>query len=269
MEDTSFIDLLKEENLSKIDIDPRLMESFKNVLKKMQAYFNANGYTGLRNYAEFFEEFLLTEDKNKKLPILLNKELSEIKALGFYSPKGIAIDESCVDRGVTESVLCHEFIHFIVMRGIHNDPYKDANISKGGFVNEALTEMLTNQIYPESRAYRPQVKMMEFANLLENKVNNYSTFLDGYIPAKSSNAYWWNDFIRLSKKYQDKNRDQGYNLEKAVKDQSYIDVQRSLIDIKVNEYRELSFKDYKMLIDKFGTRPIPDLLYMDTVFQKL
>ena len=31
MEDTSFIDLLREENLSRINIDPRLIDAFKNV----------------------------------------------------------------------------------------------------------------------------------------------------------------------------------------------------------------------------------------------
>ena len=42
VEDKSFIDLLTEENLSKIDIDPRLIDCFKRVTDKLQTYFNAN-----------------------------------------------------------------------------------------------------------------------------------------------------------------------------------------------------------------------------------
>ena len=47
MNDKSFLELTNEEILSKIKIDPRLREPFKRVMQKMQAYFNANGYTAL------------------------------------------------------------------------------------------------------------------------------------------------------------------------------------------------------------------------------
>ena len=51
MEDTSFIDLLREENLSRINIDPRLIDAFKNVMKNIQLYFNEKGYSSEREYA--------------------------------------------------------------------------------------------------------------------------------------------------------------------------------------------------------------------------
>ena len=56
MEDKSFINLLTEENLAKINIDSRLVDSFKRVMKKMQVYFNSNGYTSERDYQAFFYE---------------------------------------------------------------------------------------------------------------------------------------------------------------------------------------------------------------------
>ena len=41
-----------------------------------------------------------------------------------------------------------------------------ADIVQGGFFNEAFTQMLTLQMFPECIAYEPQVKMVTFANLL-------------------------------------------------------------------------------------------------------
>ena len=59
VEDKSFIDLLTEENLSKIDIDPRLIDCFKRVTDKLQTYFNANGYTSQRDYKNFLRNIYL------------------------------------------------------------------------------------------------------------------------------------------------------------------------------------------------------------------
>lgn len=59
VEDKSFIDLLTEENLSKIDIDSRLVDSFKRVTDKLQTYFNANGYTSQRDYKKFLRNIYL------------------------------------------------------------------------------------------------------------------------------------------------------------------------------------------------------------------
>ena len=45
MDDKGFVNLISDDVLNEIKIDPRLRETFKRVIKKMQAYFNANGYT--------------------------------------------------------------------------------------------------------------------------------------------------------------------------------------------------------------------------------
>ena len=45
MDDKSFVNLINDDVLNEIKIDPRLREPFKRTIKKMQAYFNANGYT--------------------------------------------------------------------------------------------------------------------------------------------------------------------------------------------------------------------------------
>ena len=143
MEDKSFINLLTEENLAKINIDPRLVDSFKRVMKKMQVYFNSNGYTSERDYQAFFYEYLLNPDNTKNLSLFLNDEPSKIGADGFYTNDGkrICIDESNSRKDENlDSTLCHEFIHFLVMRGIIDEQYADPQIRFGGFINEALTE---------------------------------------------------------------------------------------------------------------------------------
>ena len=58
MKDKSFLNLITDENMSKINIDPRLIESFKRVMNTIQEYFNANGYTEQRDYQAFFNEYL-------------------------------------------------------------------------------------------------------------------------------------------------------------------------------------------------------------------
>ena len=45
MDDRSFVNLISDDVLNEMKIDPRLIEPFKRVVKKLQAYFNANGYT--------------------------------------------------------------------------------------------------------------------------------------------------------------------------------------------------------------------------------
>ena len=49
LKDTSFIDLIKEENLSKIKIDKELIPIFIKAMKLFQKHFNRMGYTSTRN----------------------------------------------------------------------------------------------------------------------------------------------------------------------------------------------------------------------------
>lgn len=272
MEDKSFINLLTEENLAKINIDPRLVDSFKRVMKKLQVYFNSNGYTSERDYQAFFNEYLLNPDNTKNLSLFLNDEPSKIGAGGFYTNDGkrICIDESNSRKDENlDSTLCHEFIHFLVMRGIINEQYADPQIRFGGFINEALTEMLNRQMYPNSGAYEPQVSMMGFANLLSNNVNNYSMFLRGNIDAKGYGASAWNNFVANAKAYQSKWKGKPFLMADARKDELYINAQRELIKSKISVHLIKSFSDYTEKIDILMQRPAPDLEYMETFFENM
>lgn len=260
MEDSSFLYLTNDETISKIDIDPRLIDSFKRVMQKIQLYFNANGYTSQRDYSTFLEEFLL-KDIDGKLKIQCNNGPSKIGAAGLYWPKSpkeflLIIDESVLEtknNDFVDSTLCHEFIHFLVMRSKHKYD-SDVEID---FTNEALTEMLTQQIYPNSHAYEPQVSMMKFANLLTNKVNNYSMFLRGSIDSKGG-ASSWNNFISLVSEYQNQMKGKSFKLKEAIQNPLYIKAQRYIIEANIHPHLLKNFQDYERCIEILNNRPVPD-----------
>ena len=78
MEDTSFLSFTEDSIIDKIDIDPRLIDSFKRVMKKIQEYFNANGYTSQRNYKEYLERFLLNSGE-QNMRFYVNKIIKRKK----------------------------------------------------------------------------------------------------------------------------------------------------------------------------------------------
>lgn len=269
VEDKSFIDLLTEENLSKIDIDPRLIDSFKRVTDKLQTYFNANGYTSQRDYKKFFEEYLF-KDMDSKLRIRVSDEPSKIGASGFYiHNQGITeihIDETYLNKEETlDQIFCHEFIHFLVMRELDVAEYPDPEIKNGGFINEALTEMLTQQIYPNSNSYQPQVNMLKFANLLTGNVNNYSLFLRGKVDCKGG-ASAWKNFFASANAYQLSCADKNFLMRDAINDPNYINAQRCIIQANISPHLISSFSDYRKWLSILQQRPVIDNDFIDKLF---
>ncbi len=252
MEDRPFLYLTQPDILDKINIDPRLREAFVNVMEKMDAYFYANGYYKLKDYKKFFCDYLIGKD----FSILCNDEPSKIGADGFYrwDKKGIVVDTSCLSSKRLEGVICHEFIHFIVMHDL--DPKRhSADIVDGGFFNEAFTQMLTLQIFPGSSAYEPQVKMVTFANLLGNSVNDYSWFLRGFIQGPSRA---WLYYRAYANQYFEKFKGKGYRLCEAVEDENYIKAQRYAIETFDKYKKTIGFDEYIELLDNLEERPVKD-----------
>ncbi len=152
MEDKSFLYYTQDEIIDKLDIDPRLIEPFKRVMHKIQEYFNAHGYTQERDYASYLRRNLLESDSNNLKFVV--QTIDEKGVLGFFSKKDrkIAISEELLKNDFSEGVectLCHEFIHFLVMLELS---LGEADIFSSSFINEALTEMLTQEIYPNRLA---------------------------------------------------------------------------------------------------------------------
>lgn len=257
MEDKSFLELINEEVLKEIKIDPRLREPFKKIAKKLQAYFNANGYTTQIDYKTFFEKNLIGKD----FKIYVSDEPSKMGAGGFYDKEKqcICIDEELLGSRDLEYVLCHEFIHFLVMN--------DKDVSND-FINEAQTEMFTRQIYPMGWAYEPQVKMMEFANVLTNNVNNYSQFLKGGIDSKQSSTVW-NEFCEHVDSYQTNFSNKGFSISTAVKDNDYLSAQRCIIKNNIGFHLIDSFEEYEEVLEKLSYAPVRDEEWMDRFVSKI
>ena len=270
MEDNSFLYFTQDEVLSKIDIDPRLIDSFKRVMAKMQGYYNANGYTSQRNFKEYFEKYLLNSGENN-LRFYVNK-IEKPGVGGFYC-KGrheICINENNFQMSSDrlDSVLCHEFTHFIVMHSLMRGQ-ADPQIINGGFINESLTEMMTQQMYPNSNAYEAQVTMQKYANLLSNQVNNYSKFLQGHVDARWSSSEW-NNFEAAANRFQKDFDEKGYiTLAEARNNVNFVDAQRRLINLFIRPTSEKTFEQYCEDISKLIDRPVPDQEFVNSVVSNM
>ena len=266
MEDNSFLYFTQDEIIEKINIDSRLVESFKRVMAKIQEYYNANGYTKQRDFKSYMQKYFLDSGENN-FRIYVNA-IDKKGVGGFYSKYK---NEICINieklNGSTErldSTLCHEFTHFLVMHELNKDN-SETEISKGGFINEALTEMMTQQMYPNSRAYDAQVAMQKFANLLSNRTNNYSRFLQGSVDAKRG-SYDWDDYFEKANLFQKDFNEKGYiNLLDASYNKNYIEAQRSLIQLFIKPKVKKSFDEYCECIKKLMDRPVADRGYINEV----
>lgn len=181
--------------------------------------------------------------------------------MGFYSKakQCICIDEGLLEKPHLEPTLCHEFTHFLVMN--------DKSVPSG-FINEAQTEMFTRQIYPISRSYEPQVRMMEFANILMNKANNFSLFLQGGIDSMHTSSMW-NDFYNYVSLYQEKFANTSYKIGEAVKDEDYISAQRYIIRNNIHSHLINSFEDYEEILEKLSYAPVKDEEWMNNFITKI
>lgn len=266
--DNSFIYFTKEEVISKLDIDSRLVDCFKRVMRKMQIYFNANGYTSERNYKDYIEKHFINSGTNNMRIYVDKLDINGLQ--GFYNPNKncICIREELLNKSDEEldSTLCHEFIHFLVM---HELEYNDSKVSYYTFLNEALTEMLTQQMYPNSNAYDAQVKMHKFINLISNNVNNYSLFLKGGIDASISSSEWKN-YLLSTDKFQNDFKEKGYISHKeAVSNENYINSQRCMIKLFLNERSVKTINDYIDVIKKIDNRPVEDDTYINNYIDNL
>lgn len=139
----------------------------------------------------------------------------------------------------------------------------DSDLINGGFINESLTEILTQQMYPNSNAYDAQVTMQKFANLLSGKENNFSKFLQGFVDARYSSPDWEN-YRRASNSFQSDFNDAGYiNLLEAQNNFNFIKAQRSLISLFLRPNGSKTIEEYIDAINKLIDRPVKDNEYVN------
>ena len=274
MSDDSFLYFTQNDIIEKISIDPRLTDSFKRVMIKLQEYFNANGYTEQRNYKEYLQKYLLDSGENN-LKIYMN-EIKEEGVEGFYrrSTNEICINVDMLKGSIEnlDSALCHEFTHFLVMHSLTKEN-SDPQIFNGGFINEALTEMMTQQMYPNSNAYDAQVAMQKFANLLSGNVNNYSRFLKGYIDARFGSPAWVT-YVDYANAFQSDFNQKGYiNIFEARNNENFIKAQRELIRLFARPSRPSSryftFEEYCECVKKLIDRPVRDQEFINQTIETM
>ncbi len=194
----AFTDLTKPENLKKINIDKNLVPYFINVMNKFQEFFEAKGLMSATNFALLFEEYLLADNKKKySLEIKNSYNFS-----GVYIPgkRKIIVSKKFFDASknypeVIESVLTHEFIHFIAMTTlpwienkdgdfVQYENYFQEHFVEGGFIAEGFTQALTELMYPGSLAYYPYTSMMRmYLNAFSTE--DYFSFIRGRLPGKT------------------------------------------------------------------------------------
>ena len=163
MEDKSFLEVVSDENIKKIDIDNLLVSAFKNMIIELQNYFNKEGYTKEINYKDFLEEYLLS-DSNRKLKIIVTGLLPETVGGDYSSSKcEIRINKDVLNESseTIEHILCHEFIHFLVHH--EKDILNGDRLGGETFIDEGYTEQLARMIIPnDSDYYGPIPNILEF-----------------------------------------------------------------------------------------------------------
>ena len=234
---SAFDDLTKKENLDKINIDKRLIPSFVSVMKKMQNYFSRKGLMNANNYAFLFEKFLITDDKNNKFSIKFSRFNSTDYGCYIHHERKIFINNS-IKEDMIESVLCHEFIHFLLLADrpfIENEDgqfeqkafrFYKVNNQYGTFMSEAVTEYINKKIYPESKLYHYHVKMLNYMQKIYGNQNNMVEYLRSYIPFDENENF--RDINNYLNAFQREDLG-GVTYEKVSKNENFMNAQSKLL----------------------------------------
>lgn len=147
MGDSSFLDLLKPENLGKLKIDEKLIPIFKVVIRNINDYFIKNGLMNVKDWKGIFNKYLLS-NSSEQFSICL-EDIDNSKATvcksGYFDErsKRIVADIKYIDDEFIYNILCHEFIHFLSKMGRKSLNKTPADVK---VFNEALTEITTQEI---------------------------------------------------------------------------------------------------------------------------
>ncbi len=159
-----FLDLLKPENLSKINIDEELIPIFKVVINKINDYFSKNGLLDMKNWKIILEDYLLENNRDKHAIVSEDIDNSKAKSThcraGYYDwhLKRIVVDSKHINDQAIYRILCHEFLHFLVT----NSRSIDLQVNDIKVLDEGLTELLTTEIMGvEKRVYLKEISMAE------------------------------------------------------------------------------------------------------------
>lgn len=227
---------------------PEYKRAFGAVLDKMDKYFSQNELYKVVDYQPIVES-MLSSHKTFSFDVDIDGELSKMKVAGVHyrKPQGIreiSLNKEYMGRGTTtEGVLCHEFIHYLTLGPEVLTYTKDGdryetqlptyekalsiagmkrNVTKrkvsaleagsaldGGFICEAFTELLKQEIYTEEEsfhAYSAQTSLIKLLNNLTGTKINIEDFLRGDLPnyVKTLGRENFNKFNRSCEAFQRK-----------------------------------------------------------------
>lgn len=201
------------------------------------------------NYAMLFEKYLLNDNEGKKLKINL-ADFKESKDMGYFvvAEKRILINNKIKPEQI-EHVLCHEFIHFLIMAErpyIENEKGEFEQIEfrplkmfaqYGTFLNEAVTEFINSEINTNSRLYTYHVRMLKFMQSIFGNQNNLVAYLRGYIPQDEHELF--EEFKTFANKFQNNSKIKGVSHQVVSQDENFIGALNTLnkmfLDIMTKE----------------------------------
>ena len=156
-----FLELTTEENLRKLNIDPRLVDSFKRVMAKVQQYFDSHGYSdkidfetivndyllpketvdreAIRHSEEFIKELNDARENQKQLEAIVSITLDPIeeeKFLDEYIKRNYNIGLS-FEVESKEKVEMHS--------GIYKDKLKTIGIKESALISDRLDQILCHE----------------------------------------------------------------------------------------------------------------------------
>ena len=217
-----------QENIDKLtfDCEKKYINNYKScldaVLGRIDEFFVANGLYDTVNYQKIVDEILKTNKLSFKVA-----DLSLFSRAGQFLPmpsgkREIAISQDFFGKGkITEGILCHEFLHYITLgpskieykkdgktfevtppyhsslyfpsgslKNLTEDTYLPLKSSlDGGFICEAMTENLKQQIYPDkdvTKHYLPQTTLFAFLSKIVGQDVSIKDFLRCDMPTFSS-----------------------------------------------------------------------------------
>lgn len=221
MEETPFMHLCNNLDRARFvgpdDLVKTFKETFKKVLKRMDAYFLEHDYYSIVDYGAIVEQILNSDGYYR---FCVDNTLKKITSLGkccFPSENGsyILLYEYTLNNPTyRETVLCHEFIHMlsrsfkqklVLKKGekkiintkfLSKENYGSVeinNLTKHTFkrdnsenplffklISEGFTELLCNKIYPDAPyTYFSYRKLVHLLNSLTGEENNIQDFLRG------------------------------------------------------------------------------------------
>lgn len=181
MKDKPFIYLLN--NMDKLDIDEAMVPVFKELLEKMEIYFEENNLINSIDYVDFFDKYLIADSQDKiKFRLKINEDIYN-SSPSCYDPKIKTLTVN--DYELDMHKLCHEFIHLLVWRTIDDNSKEKALIQNSEtFFDEGATENLARNITgfkprEDQNIYNENIDFVNFLESMFTKEEFNKYFLSG------------------------------------------------------------------------------------------